>query len=94
MEAENPNPIIFSKACKFLGVETEDAVHVGDDSRNDICGARDEGCDAWLWGTDVHSFKEVSLQSFFHIVVSLWFLRREALYSPVCGRSCNVMFLM
>ena len=32
---------------------------MGDDRRNDIWGARDAGCDAWLWGSDVHSFKEV-----------------------------------
>lgn len=42
-----------------MGVKPEDAVHVGDDRRNDIWGARDAGCDAWLWGSDVHSFKEV-----------------------------------
>ena len=39
----------------------EDALHVGDDRRNDVWGARDAGCDAWLWGSDVHSFKEVYL---------------------------------
>ena len=27
--------------------------------RNDIFGARDAGCFAWLWGLDVHSFDEV-----------------------------------
>lgn len=32
---------------------------MGDDRRNDIWGARGAGCDAWLWGSDVHSFKEV-----------------------------------
>jgi len=42
-----------------LDVKPEDAVHIGDDRRNDIWGARDAGCDAWLWGSDVHSFKEV-----------------------------------
>lgn len=51
--------MIFLKACEFLGVQPEDAVHVGDDRRNDIWGARDAGCDAWLWGSDVKSFKEV-----------------------------------
>ncbi|KAI7996503.1 hypothetical protein LOK49_LG10G02677 [Camellia lanceoleosa] len=60
VEAEKPNPTIFLKACELLGVEPEDAVHVGDDRRNDIWGARDAGCDAWLWGSDVHSFKEVA----------------------------------
>jgi HAD superfamily hydrolase (TIGR01549 family) len=59
--AEKPNPTIFLKACEFLGVKPEEAVHVGDDRRNDIWGARDAGCDAWLWGSDVHSFKEVLL---------------------------------
>ena len=59
--AEKPNPTIFLKACELLGVKPEEAVHVGDDRRNDIWGARDAGCDAWLWGSDVHSFKEVLL---------------------------------
>ncbi|KAI6696908.1 hypothetical protein NL676_017027 [Syzygium grande] len=58
--AEKPNPTIFLKACELLGVTPEDAVHVGDDRRNDIWGARDAGCDGWLWGSDVHSFKEVA----------------------------------
>ncbi|CAA0812822.1 Haloacid dehalogenase-like hydrolase (HAD) superfamily protein [Striga hermonthica] len=60
VEAEKPNPMIFLKACELLGVQPEDAVHVGDDRRNDIWGARDAGCDAWLWGSDVNSFKEVA----------------------------------
>ncbi|GAB2244632.1 hypothetical protein Droror1_Dr00000125 [Drosera rotundifolia] len=44
-----------------VGVDAslEDVVHVGDDRRNDIWGARDAGCDAWLWGSDVQSFKEL-----------------------------------
>nr|CAB3455213.1 unnamed protein product [Digitaria exilis] len=58
--AEKPNPTIFLKACELLGVKPEEAVHIGDDRRNDIWGARDAGCDAWLWGSDVHSFKEVA----------------------------------
>uniref|UniRef100_A0A5B7A4X4 Putative haloacid dehalogenase-like hydrolase domain-containing protein 3 n=1 Tax=Davidia involucrata TaxID=16924 RepID=A0A5B7A4X4_DAVIN len=60
VEVEKPNPMIFLKACELLGVKPEDAVHVGDDRRNDIWGARDAGCDAWLWGSDVQSFKEVA----------------------------------
>ena len=28
-------------------------------SRNDLFGARDSGCYAWLWGSDVHSFEQV-----------------------------------
>ncbi|GAB2295598.1 hypothetical protein Dimus_029757 [Dionaea muscipula] len=60
VSAEKPNPTIFLKACELLGVKPDDAVHVGDDRRNDIWGARDAGCDAWLWGSDVHSFREVA----------------------------------
>ncbi|WOL04048.1 N-acylneuraminate-9-phosphatase [Canna indica] len=60
VSAEKPNPTIFLKACELLGVKPEEAVHVGDDRRNDLWGARDAGCDAWLWGSDVNSFKEVA----------------------------------
>lgn len=60
VEAEKPNPTIFVKACELLGIKPEEAVHVGDDRRNDVWGARDAGCDAWLWGSDVYSFKEVA----------------------------------
>ncbi|TQE05877.1 hypothetical protein C1H46_008560 [Malus baccata] len=67
VEAEKPNPTIFLKACELLGVKPEDAVHVGDDRRNDIWGARDAGCDAWLWGSDVHSFKEVAQRVGVHV---------------------------
>ncbi|KAF5929937.1 hypothetical protein HYC85_000078, partial [Camellia sinensis] len=70
VEAEKPNPTIFIKACELLGVKPEDAVHVGDDRRNDKWGARDAGCDAWLWGSDVHSFKEVSLTTSLLLLVS------------------------
>lgn len=67
VEAEKPNPTIFLKACEFLGVNPEDAVHVGDDRRNDVWGARDAGCDAWLWGSDVHSFEEVAQRIGVHV---------------------------
>eukprot|EP00249_Psilotum_nudum_P009238 c21808_g1_i1 orf=27-977(+) len=45
--AEKPNPVIFWAACELLGVKPQDVVHIGDDRRNDIWGARDAGCDAW-----------------------------------------------
>ncbi|XP_071687574.1 uncharacterized protein [Rutidosis leptorrhynchoides] len=51
-------------SSELLGVEPEGAVHVGDDRRNDIWGIRDAGCDAWLWGSDVHSFKEDEARHF------------------------------
>lgn len=57
---EKPNPTIFEIACERLGVLPEETVHVGDDRRNDIFGARDAGCFAWLWGLDVLTFDEVS----------------------------------
>ncbi|KAL2649741.1 hypothetical protein R1flu_017869 [Riccia fluitans] len=60
VEAEKPNPTIFLHACEALGVKPEETVHVGDDRRNDIWGARDAGCDAWLWGSDVYSFRQVA----------------------------------
>ncbi|KAG5555924.1 hypothetical protein RHGRI_006540 [Rhododendron griersonianum] len=75
VEAEKPNPTIFLKACELLGVKPEDAVHVGDDRRNDIWGARGAGCDAWLWGSDVQSFKEHVLVVF--VTVLHCFLRDE-----------------
>ena len=59
MGAEKPNPAIFLAACELLKVKPEEAVHVGDDRRNDVWGARDAGCDAWLWGEDVNSFLQV-----------------------------------
>lgn len=77
VEAEKPNPTIFLKACELLGVKPEDAVHVGDDRRNDVWGARDAGCDAWLWGSDVHSFKEVCV-----LVSSSLFDTTENKYPP------------
>lgn len=57
--AEKPNPVLFCRACELLQVTPEEALHVGDDRRNDLYGARDAGCFAWLWGQDVHNFAEV-----------------------------------
>lgn len=61
-------------------MKPEDAVHVGDDRRNDIWGARDAGCDAWLWGSDVHSFKEVDCHPhllFFWVLLGIVFSLRN-----------------
>lgn len=38
----------------------EQILHVGDDRRNDVWGARDAGISAWLWGYDVRSWAEVA----------------------------------
>lgn len=58
--AEKPNPRIFEAALEAVGVEPCEAVHVGDDRRNDIWGAREVGMDAWLWGSDVSSFDQLA----------------------------------
>ncbi|CAD7697257.1 unnamed protein product [Ostreobium quekettii] len=58
--AEKPNPVIFETALEAAGVAPGEAVHVGDDRRNDLWGARDAGLEAWLWGEDVQSFEEVA----------------------------------
>ncbi|KAL4425845.1 hypothetical protein ABPG75_009861 [Micractinium tetrahymenae] len=59
VHAEKPNPVIFEAACAALGLPPEQCVHVGDDRRNDLYGARDSGCFAWLWGQDVFTFEQV-----------------------------------
>lgn len=58
--AEKPNPVLFWHACEKLGVRPEETVHIGDDRRNDVWGARDAGCHAWLWLDDVVTFSEVA----------------------------------
>ncbi|KAL3639260.1 hypothetical protein CASFOL_017167 [Castilleja foliolosa] len=91
VDAEKPNPMIFLKACEFLGVQPEDAVHVGDDRRNDIWGARDAGCDAWLWGNDDNSFKEIAQR--IGVEVNCGDGGREVsevtVWLPVEGDDCN-----
>ena len=51
--AEKPNPVIFEKAVLPQGVEPAPAVHIGDDRRNDLFGARDAGGHALLMGADL-----------------------------------------
>ena len=60
--AEKPSPVIFEAACRACGVDpsAELVVHVGDDRRNDVWGARDCGLAAWLWGIDVSTFDEIA----------------------------------
>ena len=60
--AEKPNPRIFEEACMRTGVDAhrELVVHVGDDRRNDVWGARACGITAWLWGEQVQSFDEIA----------------------------------
>lgn len=60
--AEKPSPAIFDAACRALDVHpaADFVLHVGDDRRNDVWGARASGISAWLWGADVTSFDEVA----------------------------------
>lgn len=53
VSAEKPNPVIFDRAVELLELDPAECVHVGDDRRNDLWGARDAGCHALLWGYDV-----------------------------------------
>ncbi|KAI3928425.1 hypothetical protein MKW98_024026, partial [Papaver atlanticum] len=48
--AEKPNLSIFLKASDLPEVKPEDVLHIADDRRNDLWGARDADCDSWLWG--------------------------------------------
>jgi HAD superfamily hydrolase (TIGR01549 family) len=57
--AEKPNPVLFQAAFEALGLPPDRCLHVGDDRRNDVYGARDSGCFALLWGQDVACFAEV-----------------------------------
>uniref|UniRef100_A0A061QZ03 Haloacid dehalogenase-like hydrolase domain-containing protein 3-like n=1 Tax=Tetraselmis sp. GSL018 TaxID=582737 RepID=A0A061QZ03_9CHLO len=59
VSAEKPNPVIFTAAVETLGLSPEECVHVGDDRRNDLWGARDAGCHALLWGYDVQDMAQV-----------------------------------
>lgn len=60
--AEKPNPRIFDEACRRSGVDARHdfIIHVGDDRRNDVWGARDSSLTAWLWGEQVTSFDEIA----------------------------------
>lgn len=57
---EKPNPVIYEAALKELALKPGEVIHVGDDRRNDVWGARDAGITAWLWGVDVKNFKDVA----------------------------------
>lgn len=43
---EKPHPAIFARAVAALGVAPEEVVHVGDDRREDVAGARAAGLQA------------------------------------------------
>ena len=47
-----PSPEIFRRTCRRLGVEPEEALHVGDSLRDDVEGARAAGLSALLLDRD------------------------------------------
>lgn len=59
-DVEKPDPKIFELACERLGVPIGAALHVGDNQKNDVQGARAAGCQALHFGTDVRSFDELA----------------------------------
>ena len=59
VQMEKPDARIFDAACRRLGVPHAHLLHIGDSRRADLVGARGAGCEAWLYGRDVHSFKEI-----------------------------------
>ncbi|MCB9794992.1 MAG: HAD-IA family hydrolase [Alphaproteobacteria bacterium] len=53
---EKPDPALFAMACAQLGVRPAEALHLGDSRRKDLEAARAAGCQALLWGEDLHDF--------------------------------------
>ncbi|CAG9466901.1 unnamed protein product [Pedinophyceae sp. YPF-701] len=60
VEAEKPSPLIFQEALRRLGCEPEEVIHIGDDRRNDLWGARGAGIACLLYGTDARTFNDVA----------------------------------
>lgn len=57
---EKPDPRIFARAARQVGVPLPYVVHVGDSRKNDVVGARSAGCAAWQLGQDVTTFDEIA----------------------------------
>ncbi|XP_010476480.1 PREDICTED: haloacid dehalogenase-like hydrolase domain-containing protein 3 [Camelina sativa] len=56
---EKPDERIFKSALEQISVETNRAVHVGDDEGADKGGANAIGITCWLWGKDVQTFSDI-----------------------------------
>jgi REG-2-like HAD superfamily hydrolase len=54
--ADKPDRRAFIAACTGFDVKPNELLHVGDSDEADIAGARDAGCHAWKFGTDVPDF--------------------------------------
>lgn len=57
---EKPAVEIFRAALEQISVESNKAIHVGDDEKADKGGANAAGIDCLLWGSDVKTFAELS----------------------------------
>jgi len=57
---EKPSLQIFEAALHACGAAPGECLHVGDDRRNDIWGARDAGVRAWQFGYDIKSFAQLA----------------------------------
>lgn len=71
VSVEKPNPYIFELALNAVHCNPNEVIHVGDDRRNDLWGARDAGIDCWLWDSDVTSFQQVNCFEFGLILICL-----------------------
>lgn len=75
--AAKPDPGIFLAACKRLGIDAGEVLHVGDDPHTDVLGARRAGLRAaWInvdglpWAHDEHA-PEIEAESFAELVERL-----------------------
>jgi putative hydrolase of the HAD superfamily len=57
---EKPDPAIFLLACRRMGFAPNQVLHVGDDPRDDVDGARAAGLHAWHFGTDIQGFPDLA----------------------------------
>jgi REG-2-like HAD superfamily hydrolase len=53
---EKPDRGAFLAVCKGFSLKPHEVLHIGDDARVDVEGARAAGCHAWQFGVDVADF--------------------------------------
>src|SRR6266404_8438891 len=57
--ADKPDPLIYLRAVKFLGVEAEEALHVGDDPERDWAGATAAGLSIFQLDRQKNSLRDL-----------------------------------
>jgi putative hydrolase of the HAD superfamily len=57
--ADKPDPLIYRRAAKFLGIESEEAVHVGDDPERDWKGATAAGLSIFQLDRQKNSLRDL-----------------------------------